>query len=66
MNRVDIPGAHTAHPINPIRGVPHPPGAAHSDAGNCACGRNLDEDRHTEAAPGVPARYRHLDSGWLP
>jgi len=26
----------------------------HSGAGNCVCGRGLGDDRHVQAAPGVP------------
>lgn len=39
----------------------------HSGAGNCVCGWDLGEDRHTEAAPGiaVPDRHRHPGSRWL-
>lgn len=54
--RIDIPGYEGS--IGPFRSQYHLPHVyardIHSGAGNCVCGLDLANDRHVQAAPGVP------------
>ena len=55
--------------VGPFRsqyGMPHVYAReVHSGAGNCVCGRDLGDDLHVQAAPGVdvPERMRHPRGG---
>lgn len=61
----EVPGSEGS--VGPARGQFNKPHVYARDtlsgAGNCVCGWPLGDDRHTEAAPGIPIpkemRHRH-------